>query len=276
MLKNDIDMAIEPPRLMNYSVSGSTGVLTPSTANSSQAILIWVNLGPAYDLVPNSGAGTGGTVNTSSSITLRRSSSSPTVQVGDRLVIMNPAPYSPSDTASLGMREYVTMNGVSIQKPGRRIASISSSTATSLVVQLDLSNTALPSGITGDKSVYIVREVAYAAYTVNDTLGNPVEQRLLYYPTTSFMTNPKILVRDLDPTPQETDPNTNATVQPFNYYGGLTNLSALNVILPIRAVDYARALNDRNLGAATTNTSSTEFDVYLRSSPLVGIKARLD
>ena len=270
--KNDIDMAIEPPLLMSYRVSGSTGILKPLGAStvSGQALMIWVNLGPAYDMVPTAGSGTGGTVNPAAGITLRCASTLPAVQVGDRLVIESPAPYS------TGMPETVVMDGVSVQKPGRRITAVTINSSTSITVALDLSNTPLPSGITGDKTAYIAREVAYVAYTINDSAGNPTERQLIYYPTTNNMTAPKLLVRDLDPTPQEIDANTGAVVQPFNYYGGRGNLSPLSVVLPIRAVDYAHALNDRNLGAATTNTSSTEFDVYLRSAPQMGIKARLD
>ena len=271
MLKNQIDMGIEPPALMSYSTSGSTGVLTalPSSTVSSQAILIWVNLGPAYDMAPSAGAGTGGTINSSGSITLRRGSANPTVQVGDRLVIMSPTPYS------TGMPDANATCGASMQAPGRKIKAITSSTATSLTVQLDLT-TPLPSGILGDKSVYIVREVAYVARTLNDASGNPVERQLLYYPTTYNMTASRLLVRDLDPLPQEIDTTTSATIQPFNYYGGRASLSPLTVILPIRAVDYAHALNDRNLGTAVTNTSATEFDVYLRSATQLAVKARLD
>ena len=35
MLKNDIDMAIEPPLLMSYRVSGSTGILKPLATRPS-------------------------------------------------------------------------------------------------------------------------------------------------------------------------------------------------------------------------------------------------
>lgn len=274
MLKRDIDMAAVPPMLMGYRVSGGTGILKPldDSTPSAQAILVWVNLGPAYDLVAS---GTGTTITPSSGVTLTRSASLPTVQVGDRLVIMSPAPFS------VGMPDVVTMDGVIIQKPGRRINAISNPTATSITVQLDNANT-LPANIPAGKSAYIVREVAYVAKTITDGAGNTVERQLIYYPSTDSMTRPQLLVRDLDPTPVETDTNiavvapaTPPPVQPFNYYGGRGNLTALSVILPIRAIDYARSLNDRNLGGAATNTSTTEFDVYLRSAVQMGIKTRL-
>jgi prepilin-type N-terminal cleavage/methylation domain-containing protein len=271
MLRRDIDMGIEPPVLMGYTSSGSTGVLSAlsSTAVSAQAVLIWVNLGPAYDLIPTAGAGTGGTISPATGVNLRRASASPAVQIGDRLIILSPSPYS------TGMPDAKATCGAVMQAPGRRITGITTSTATALSVTLDLT-TSLPSGITGDQTAYIVREVAYVAKTINDSSGNPAERDLIYYPTTSNMSSSQVLVRDLDPLPQEIDPNTSATIQPFNFYGGRGSLSPLSVSLPVRAFDYAHALNDRNLGTAKTNTSSTEFDVYLRSATQLGVKARLD
>ena len=56
-------------------------------------------------------------------------------------------------------------------------------------MQLDLTNTALPTDIPASKSAYIVREVAYVANTITDASGNAVERQLLYYPTTNNMTN---------------------------------------------------------------------------------------
>jgi prepilin-type N-terminal cleavage/methylation domain-containing protein len=278
-LKRDIDMAVEPPTLMSYSGTGSSGVLTPlaTTAVSAQAVMIWVNLGPAYDLQPSSGT----TINPSAGVTLKRhikSTSDPTPssvvpQVGDRLMILDPAPYS------TGMPETVTMGGSTITKPGRQITSVSiasNDTTTALfTVGLNLTNP-LPTGIPASESALIIREVAYVAYTIKSPSGSAVERQLLYFPTTYNMNAAQLLIRDLDPTPQEIDTNTSAIVQPFNFYTGRANLSVLNVVLPIRAVDYDHALNDQELGTATTNTTFTEFDVYLRSAPQMGIKARLD
>ena len=274
-LKRDINMGIEAPRLMDYTSSGGTGTLTASatSATSSQAIIIWVNLGSAYELMPTPTAGT--TISPASGVTLTRAApastatggATPTVQVGDRLVIENPTPYT------LNMPDAKATCGAAMQAPGRRITAISNVTPTSLTVSLDLT-TPLPTGIPGNQSAYIVREVAYAVTPVGPT-GNPVERDLIYYPTTANMSSPRLLVRDLDPTPQEIDANTNAVIQPFNYYKTRASNSALNVCLPIRALDYAKALNDRNLGAATTNTSATEFDVYLRSTTQMAVKTEL-
>ena len=270
MLKRDINMGIEPPQLMSYTSSGSTGTLTAASGSSvsAQAILIWVNLGPAYKLVPTSGSGSTATITPASGITLTRASASPTVQVGDRLVIEDPAPYS------AGMPDAKATCGAVMQAPGRRITAITNASATSLTVNLDLT-TALPSGILGNQSAYIVREVAYAVSALGPASA-PVERDLIYYSTTANMASSRLLVRDLDPLPQEIDPNTSATIQPFNFYGGRGSLSPLSVCLPIRALDYAHALNDRNLGGAATNTSATEFDVYLRSATQMAIKVRLD
>ena len=291
-LKRDIDMSIEPPLLMSYSVSG-TGVATftplASTATSGQAIITWVNLGPAYQMLPASGAS--GPIKPSAGIVLNRhigtagteELSAPLPQVGDRLLFMNPAPYS------TGMPETVVMNGVSVVKPGRLITRVSPASdpappatpTTSFTVWIDGTNP-LPvdtSGnctVLGNNSVYIFREVAYAAYTLNDSTGKPVERQLCCYPSTATLTNPQIITHDLDPAPQEIDTNTGAVVQPFNYYGGRGTLNPLSVNLPIRALDYAHAIADRNLGGAATDTSSTEFNVFLRSNPTMGIKVRLD
>lgn len=291
VLKRDIDMSIEPPLLMSYSVSGGVGSFTPlaSTATSGQAMVTWVNLGPAYQMLPASGAS--GPIKPGAGIVLNRhigtsgteELTAPLPQVGDRLLFMNPSPYS------AGMAETVVMNGVSVVKPGRRITQVSPASdpalpaapSTSFTVWID-GTTPLPTDasgnctVQGNNSVYIFREVAYAAYTVNDTAGKPVERQLVYYPSTATLTRPQIITHDLDPAPQEIDAKTGAVVQPFNYYGGRGNLNPLSVNLPIRAVDYAHALADRNLGAATANTSSTEFNVFLRSNPTMGIKVRLD
>ena len=292
VLKRDIDMSIEPPLLMSYTVSGGVGSFTPlaSTATSAQAMITWVNLGPAYQMLPASGAS--GPIKPSAGIVLNRhigtsgteELTAPLPQVGDRLLFMNPSPYS------TGMPETVLMNGVSVVKPGRRITQVTPATdpalpatpSTSFTVLIDGTNPLPTDGsgnctIQGNNSVYIFREVAYAAYTVNDTAGNPVERQLRYYPSTATLTNPQVITHDLDPIPQEIDTNTGVVAQPFNFYGsGRGNLTPLSVNLPIRAVDYAHAVADRNLGGAATDTSSTEFNVFLRSNPTMGIKVRLD
>ncbi len=282
-LKQDIDMSIEPPTLVNYSVSGGTGVLTPQSTStvSAQGILLWVSLGPSYDMQPTSGSNT--SVPVTSTITLNRRvnttatasdpfPSSAMPQIGDRLVIMSPAPYS------TGMADTVNMNGVSISKPGRRIVSVNGTTsgkvtengASSLAIKLDPAGTALPTTITGPQSVYVVREVAYVVSTITDSGGNAVERRLIRYPSTNDMTNAITLIRDVDPAPLEIDTTTNALIQPFNYYGGRGNLSPLSINLPVRALDYANAITTRQASA------SSEYNVYLRSSPQMGVKVRLD
>ena len=282
-LKQDIDMAIEPPILVSYRVSGSTGVLKPLPAAtvSAQGILLWVSLGPSYDMQPTSASDT--KVPVTGTITLnRRVNTAPTAldpfpnspmpQIGDRLIIMSPGPYT------AGMPENVTMDGNTISKPGRRIIAVNGRTSGNIAdnnsstvqVKLDLGNTPLPATITGPQSVYIVREVAYVVYALNDAGGNPVERRLLRYASTNDMTAADPLIRDVDPAPLEIDANTNAVIQPFNYYGGRGNLTPLSINLPVRALDYANAVASRQA------TASSEFNVYLRSSPRMGVKVRLD
>ena len=287
-LKQDIDMSIEPPTLVNYSLSGTTGVLTPQSSStvSAQGILLWVSLGPSYDMQGTSGTNT--TVPVTGAITLNRrvntvaSASDPfpssaMPQIGDRLIILSPGPYT------TGMAEVVNMNGVTINKPGRRINNVNGTTsgqitengATSITVRLDLSNTSLPTTITGPQSVYVAREVAYVVYTINDSAGNPIERRLIRYPSTNDMTNGVVLIRDLDPAPLEIDTNPGATgvIQAFNYYGtppGRGPLTPLSINLPIRALDYA------NVVTSGRSPASSEFNLYLRSSPQMGVKARLD
>ena len=287
MLKNDIDMAIEPPMLVSYRVSGTTGILKalPAATVSAQGILMYVNLGPAYDMQPTAGTGTGGPIAPAGDIKLTRHiysatdpvPTSPMPQIGDRLIIMSPAPLA------TGMPETVSMDGVTVSKPGRRITSVNGVTSgivpdngsATITIRIDLSTTALPSPINGDKSVYIARETAYVVNTVNDAGGNPVEGQLLRFATTANMTVPQPLIRDLDPVPQEIDATTNAVIQPFNYYTGRGTLSPLSINLPVRALDYANAVASRNVAAGTTNVSS-EFNVFLRSNPQMGVKVRLD
>ena len=281
-LKQDIDMAIEPPRLVNYRVSGTTGVLKPTTdaTVSAQGILLWVSLGPSYDMQASGSGNT--TVPVTSTITLNRRvntspsasdpfPNSPMPQIGDRLVIMSPLPYN------AGMPENVAMDGVSIQKPGRRITQVNGQTsgrvtdtnAASLTVRLDLGNTALPSKITGPQSVYVAREVAYVVYTLNDAGGNPVERQLIRYGSTADMTNGDVLIRDVDPSPLELDTKTSAVIQPFNYYGGRGTQSPLSIHLPVRAIDYANVITTKQA------TTSSEFNVYLHSSPQMDTKVSI-
>ena len=279
MLKRDINMGIEAPRLMDYTSNAGIGTLAASgSTTSAQAIIVWVNLGPAYELVPTSTTGTTPTITPANGVTLTRAATSaigeptPPLQIGDRLVIENPFPYATN------MPDAKATCGAVMQAPGapgRRITAISNATSTSITVNLDLT-TPLPSGIPGNQTAYIVREVAYVVTALGPT-NNPTEADLVYYPTTANMRSSRLLVRDLDPSPQEIDFHTNATIRPFNLYSKLprSGSSPLSVCLPIRAVDYAYALNDRNLGGAATNTSATEFDVYLRSATQMTIKADL-
>ncbi len=267
MLKKDINMGIEAPRLMDYTSNGGTGTLAVSLSTvSAQAIIIWVNLGPAYKLMPATAGGS--TISPASGVTLTRAPATPTVQVGDRLVIVNPSPYTAN------MPDAKATCGAAMQAPGRRITAISNVSSTLLTVSLDLATTPLPSAIPANQSAYIVREVAYVVTPIGP-VNKPVERDLIYYPTTANMNSSRLLVRDLDPLPQEVDSTTNVAIQPFNFYKTRTSSSPLSVCLPIRALDYAKALNDRNLGAATTNTSATEFDVYLRSTTQMSVKTVL-
>ncbi len=282
-LKRDIDMAIEPPVLATYSGSGSTATLTPmnSAAVSAQAILVYVNFGPAYNM-PSTNQDNSPITNPASGINLvghyttgTGDQSAPLPSVGDRLLIMSPAP------SSAAMLETITTNGVTYTKPGRRITKVSLTSSNSagvkFTVWVDQTNTPLPSAPypPGDQSVYLFHETAYMAYTVNNSAGTAVERQLRYVQNTANLATPTILIHDLDPTPQEIDTNTNATVQPFNFYGGRGNFSTLAVNLPIRAVDYAHAVADRNIATGTINVSS-EFNTFIRSNPNMSMKYRMD
>ena len=272
-LKHDIDLSIEPPVLVNYTVSGNTGVLQPQpdTVKSANGILLWVNLGSAYEMEGSLGASATAfsTVPVTGTITLKRNTTptnAPMPQVGDRLVILAPTPFSS------GMPETVNMNGNTVQKPGRRIMSVNGATSNpvadtaspTLTVTLDLSNTALPANITGPQSVYVVREVVYAVSTLTDTANNPVESRLIRYASTANMTSGLTLIRDVDPAPPQIDANTGVAVQPFNYYG--VPHGALSINLPVRAIDYANAITNRQ------SSASSEFNVSLLSSPQMANK----
>ena len=260
--KQDVDMSIASPWLVDYALNNSVVALTPKLATDSSAdgILLWVNLGPAYDMQGSSQNGTGA-VPVTGNITLKRVANSPTPQVGDRLVILSPTPFS------AGMPETVTMNGQTIQKPGRPIRTIVNSSATTVTVQLDSSNTALPSNISGPQSVYVVREVAYVVNKIADASGTTVERQLVRYASTADLTKGEIIIRDVDPAPLELDPATNAVIKPFNYYnGGRTSGTPLSIKLPVRAIDYANAITTRQA------TGSSEFNVYLRSSPQMAVK----
>lgn len=237
MLKRDIDMAIEPPTLATYTVNGSTATITPLPAStvSAQAILVWVNFGPAYNM-PSTDQKNSTINNVNGGIKLvgHRSTgpgdpSAPVPAVGDRLLIMSPAP------SSIAMLESITTGGVTYTKPGRRITDVtavsSSSSGVKFTVKLDQSNTPLPT-FPGDQSVYLFHESAYMAYTVNDASGNPLERQLRYVQNTADIANPRILVHDLDPAPKEIDSNTAAIVQPFNFYTGRGNFSPWPSICP--------------------------------------------
>ena len=271
-LKADIDISIEPPRLLTYSVSGNTGVFTPlatdATVKSADAILLWTNLGYAYDMAPAAGS-SDNTIAPASGITLNSVATAPAPQIGDRLVILSPLPYT------AGMPETVAMGTGTIQKPGRRITAVTA-VAGGYKVQLDLRN-ALPSGIQGNQSVYVVREVVYAINSISNKQGNAVvERQLITYPSTNDPTTFKLLIRDLDPTPQNTDAVLTSSTYAFNYPNGLSDTAPLRINLPIRALDYATAIADRNLAPGAVDSSATEFNVYLRSNPQMSVKKRLD
>ena len=282
-LKRDIDMAIEPPVLATYTGSGSTAALTPmnSAAISAQAILVYVNFGPAYNM-PSANQDNSPITNPANGINLvghyttgAGDASASLPAVGDRLLIMSPAP------SSAAMLETITNGATTYTKPGRRITKVTLTSSTSagvkFTVWVDQSNTALPSSPypPGDQSVYLFHESAYIANVVNNAAGTAVERQLLYVQNTANLANPAILIHDLDPTPQEIDTNTGVTVQPFNYYTGRGNFSSLAVNLPIRAVDYAHAVAERNLTAGQINLSS-EFNVFIRSNPNMSMKYRMD
>lgn len=286
LLKRDINMAIEPPMLATYTITGSTSTITPlvDSTVSAQAILVYVNFGPSYNMpsttqdhftpIPNPALGI--------SLVGRFITATGTNQqkglpaVGDRLLITSPSP------SSAGMPEKFTSGSTTYTKPGRRITGVtlvSNTAATGLkfTVTIDQSNTALPSNPYpfGDQAVYLFHESAYMAYNVTDGSGNIVERQLRYVENTANIANPKILVRDLDPNPQEIDAITTKVVQPFNYYGGRGNFSSLAVNLPIRAVDFARAIAERRVATGQIDVSS-ESNVFIRSNPAMAMKFRMD
>ena len=154
--------------------------------------MMWVNLGPAYDMVPTSGTGTGGTINPGSGVTLKR-------HIYSAAIRPPPPPCRRSATGwsscipspySTGMPETVIDGRRDHPEAGSR-ASLPSASCHGHDLDhvhraLDLSNTALPAGITGDKSVYIVREVAYVANTITIPAATPssVSCSIIRPPTT--------------------------------------------------------------------------------------------
>lgn len=290
LLKRDINMAIEPPTLAKYAITNGTATITPlpDSTVSAQAILVYVNFGPSYNMPSATEDHFTSIPNPSNGISLvgRFITSTGTNQqkglpaVGDRLLITSPSP------SSAGMPEKITsgagLGAVTYTKPGRRITGVilvSNTAATGLkfTVTIDQSNTSLPSNPAplGDQAVYLFHESAYMAYTVTDSGGKAVERQLRYVENTANLASPRILVRDLDPDPKEVDALTTQVVQPFNYYGGRGNFSALSVNLPIRAVDFARAIAERRLAAGDVDVSS-ESNVFIRSNPLMTMKFRMD
>lgn len=286
LLKRDINMAIEPPTLASYTITGGTAKITPlpDSTVSAQAILVYVNFGPSYNMPSTTGDHFTAIANPAAGITLvgRFLTATGTNQqkglpaVGDRLLITSPSP------SSAGMPEKFTSGAVTYTKPGRRITGVtllanSAATGLKFTITIDQSNTPLPSSPYpfGDQAVYLFHESAYMAYNVTDSGGNVVERQLRYVENTANLANPKILVRDLDPDPKEIDAATSQVVQPFNYYGGRLNFSPLAVNLPIRALDFARAIAERRLAAGTVDVSS-ESNVFIRSNPLMTMKFRMD
>lgn len=288
LLKRDINMAIEPPTLASYTITSGTAKITPlaDSTVSAQAILVYVNFGPSYNMPSATGDHFTQITNPAAGITLvgRFLTATGTNQqkglpaVGDRLLITSPSP------SSAGMPERFTSGTGALlyTKPGRRITGVtllSNTAATGLkfTVTIDQSNTPLPSSPYpfGDQAVYLFHESAYMAYNVTDSGGNVVERQLRYVENTANIANPKILVRDLDPDPKEVDSATSQVVQPFNYYGGRGNFSALSINLPIRALDFARAIAERRVASGQVDVSS-ESNVFIRSNPLMTMKYRMD
>ncbi len=298
-LKRDIDTAIEPPLLITATID-SKGVatlapLTVASPQSAQAILAYVNYGPAYQLQPTV-AGKSTLIDPTKPILINRyvastanvtadpyAASSPLPVVGDRILFMSPGPYSD------GMPEYVNLTtgkpvtaavaGSTVIKPGRLITSVtpviaSGTPPSQFLITIDQTNPLRSGGnlvVKDNNSVYFFRESVYAVRSIGTT-----ESQLVYYSSVSSLTNPKLIIRDLDPAPQEIDAITTKTIAPFNYYTRLGNSYPLTVNLPVRALDWANSIGERNLGGKATDTSSAEFNLYLRSSTTMNIKGRLD
>lgn len=292
-LKRDIDMSIEPPLLVTATIdSKGVATLAPVTGAvplSAQAILTYVNYGSAYQLQPASSASppVPTVIDPTKAITINRyvptasdpySVASPLPKVGDRILFMSPSPYAAgmSENVNLSTGKPVTaaVAGTTVVKPGRLITAVTG-TGSQFTVTLDqtnvLKNSAGTSLIKDANSVYFFRESVYAVRVIS-----PSESQLVFYASASNLTNPKLIIRDLDPTPQETDAITGKTIAPFNYYSRGGNSYPLSVNLPIRALDWANSISARNLGTKTTDTSSAQFNLYLRSSTMMKIKGRLD
>ena len=305
-LRNDIDMACESPRLMSYtSNNDGTGNLTPVassgtedlTVSSSDAMMMWVNRGAMYNLMP---IGANTTVNPSTGITIKGAVTSPAPEIGDRLIIQSPSPY-PTNPNMVDMSDKVMMNNVSFSKPGRSIIGVVGKHNVGdpfslYTIQLNLTNP-LPTSIPSNNTVYIAREVAYIAYTINDKSGKVVRQLLYCSNTnpTNTTTNPsnaitcKLLTSDLDPSPLLGDRLLTTSTMAFNYkFNDSVNTTAqltpnpqsaglilakpydnppLMINLPIRALDYAQLS-----GMSYNNNISTGFNVFVRGNPVMCLK----
>ena len=302
-LKRDLDMSIEPPLLVTATIDAKgTATLAPQTVVTpqyAQAILAYVNYGPAYQLQPASTAvpPVPTLINATKAITINRyvataanlaadpfAVTSPLPSVGDRILFMSPGPYSAgmSENVDLTTGKPVTAASANtVVKPGRLITAVnpvvgSGSPPTQFTVTLDQTNglkdtTSGVSLVKDNNSVYFFRESVYAVRAVNAG-----ESQLVYYASVSNLTKPKLIIRDLDPNPQEIDAVSGKAIAPFNYYARAGNTYPLSVNLPVRALDWASSIGDRNLGGKAADTSSAEFNLYLRSSTLMKIKGRLD
>ena len=216
----------------------------------------------------------------------------------DRLMFLSPAaPAQPAGAPTgaipwLASTQQIVTEGtapvVRTFKPGRRLTGLTlpSSTATSFTVTIeDLSTLAAPGAqnlppITAYNSAYIVHEVAYAVFTNRDAGGNAVSRELRYFPHADDPATFVVLSRDLDPNPQEQQRNDAGnlilaggnpqSVQPFTVDGA--DVSTLRVNLPIRALDYARAVAERRLPAGGGPNVQSEFNVSISSKPSMGYR----
>jgi len=157
-------------------------------------------------------------------------------------------------------------------KPGRRLVSVNmvSSVFVDVAVEdLSGSGQSIPA-VTLYNSAYVVHEVAYVAYGYLDSSGNPVRE-LRYFPNAEDASTYTVICRDLDPTPQEKV--NGVAVQPFALVDS-TSGTSLNVNFPVRALDYAHAIADRNLPPGQINVSS-EFNVSISAKPQISPRITL-
>lgn len=307
-LKRDVTQAIQAPQLISYDPTRATPIQPVTVANSgltyAQGVRLVINKGPAYCLTSTASSTPDSDVlnpalapNTLSFRLWRHVPTTgtgrdpaPLPAVGDRLMFLYPAPAAGTAPVPAGATYPDSTQQIlpgNVTRPGRKLTVVGTPAATLNYVDVSVEDLRpaqnLP-GIIPFNTAYVVHEVAYAVWTNRDAAGNAVSRELRYFPSADDPTNFAVVSRDLDPNPREQMRDDGGAlvldaggkpqpVQPFALLAG--NRTVLRVNLPVRALDYARAIAERRGATLAVPDVVSEFNVSISAKPTMSNRISL-